>query len=87
MVDIAAIEYLFPPIGARATKEDPYIRLGRYFLPTKAVEDVSAYQGWDAQGLLDGDALTALDAKDDAAWRAAAGLVRANATPPPRFES
>jgi phage terminase large subunit-like protein len=52
-VDIAAIEYLFPPIGARATKDDPYIRLGRYFLPTKAVEDVSAYQGWDAQGLLD----------------------------------
>lgn len=52
-VDIAAIEYLFPPIGPRATKADPYIRLGRYFLPTKAVEDVSAYQGWDAQGLLD----------------------------------
>lgn len=52
-VDIAALEYLFPPIGDRPTKEDPYIRLGRYFLPSKAVEDVSAYQGWDAQGLLD----------------------------------
>ncbi|THG40433.1 terminase large subunit [Sphingomonas olei] len=52
-VDIAAIEYLFPPIGDRPTKDDPYIRLGRYFLPSKAVEDVSAYQGWDAQGLLD----------------------------------
>lgn len=52
-VDIAAIEYLFPPIGDRATKDDPYIRLGRYFLPSKAVEDVSAYQSWDAQGLLD----------------------------------
>lgn len=52
-VDIAAIEYLFPPLGDRPTKDDPYIRLGRYFLPSKAVEDVSAYQGWDAQGLLD----------------------------------
>lgn len=51
--DICAIEYLFPPIGERATVDDPYIRLGRYFLPSKAVEDVSAYQGWDAQGLLD----------------------------------
>lgn len=52
-VDIAALEYLFPPIGERATPEDPYIRIGRYFLPTKAVEDVSAYQGWDQQDLLD----------------------------------
>lgn len=52
-VDIAAIEFLFPPLGARATKADPYIRIGRYFLPSKAVEDVSAYQGWDAQALLD----------------------------------
>lgn len=51
--DIAAIEYLFLPIGDRATKSDPYIRLGRYFLPGRAVEDTSAYQGWDAQGLLD----------------------------------
>lgn len=52
-VDIAAMEYLFPPLGDRATVDDPFIRLGRYFLPTKAVEDVSAYQGWDADGLLD----------------------------------
>ena len=52
-VDIAALEVLILPEGDRATKADPYIRLGRYFLPTKAVEDVSAYQGWDAQGLLD----------------------------------
>lgn len=52
-VDIAAIEFLFPPLGPRATKADPFIRIGRYFLPSKAVEDVSAYQGWDAQALLD----------------------------------
>jgi len=52
-VDIAAIEYLFPPIGGRPTKTDPFIRLGRYFLPTKAVEDVSTYQAWDAAGYLD----------------------------------
>lgn len=52
-VDIAAIEYLFPPIGDRPTKADPFIRLGRYFLPSKAVEDTSAYQAWDAQALLD----------------------------------
>jgi phage terminase large subunit-like protein len=52
-VDIAAIEYLFPPIDGRPTKKDPFIRLGRYFLPTKAVEDVSTYQAWDAQQLLD----------------------------------
>ncbi len=52
-VDIAAIEVLILPLGERPTKKDPFIRLGRYFLPSKAVEDVSAYQGWDAQGLLD----------------------------------
>nr|WP_276589369.1 terminase TerL endonuclease subunit [Sphingomonas sp. GM_Shp_2] len=52
-VDIAAIEYLFLPIGDRPTKADPFIRLGRYFLPSKAVEDTSAYQAWDAQALLD----------------------------------
>jgi phage terminase large subunit-like protein len=51
--DIAAMEILILPLGERATPEDPYIRLGRYFLPSKAVEDVSAYQGWDAQELLD----------------------------------
>ena len=52
-IDIAALEYLFPPLGDRPTEADPYIRIGRYFLPSKAVEDVSTYQGWDAQGLLD----------------------------------
>ncbi|MFZ3485293.1 terminase large subunit [Sphingomonas sp. 3-13AW] len=52
-LDIAALEYLFPPLGDRPTKEDPYVRLGRYFLPERTVEDVSAYQGWHAQGLLD----------------------------------
>ncbi len=52
-VDIAAIEYLFLPIGDRATPDDPYIRLGRYFLPNRAVEDNKSYQGWHAQGLLD----------------------------------
>lgn len=52
-IDIAAVEYLFPPIGAKATAEDPYIRLGRYFVPEKAVEDTSGYQSWHAQGLLD----------------------------------
>lgn len=52
-LDIAAMEFLFPPLGDRPTKDDPYIRLGRYFLPSKAVEDVSSYQGWDADALLD----------------------------------
>ena len=52
-VDIAALEYLFLPLGPRATKEDPYIRIGRYFLPADTVADVPAYQAWDAQGLLD----------------------------------
>lgn len=52
-IDIAALKYLFPPIGGKATADDPYIRIGRYFLPGDQVEKVSAYQGWDAQGLLD----------------------------------
>ena len=52
-VDIAALEYLFLPLGDKATKDDPYIRIGRYFLPSDTVQDVPAYQGWDAQGLLD----------------------------------
>lgn len=51
-IDIAALEYLFPPEGGKATKEDPYIRIGQYFLPGDQVEKVAAYQGWDAQGLL-----------------------------------
>jgi phage terminase large subunit-like protein len=52
-IDIAALEYLFLPIGEKATAEDPYIRIGRYFLPADTVADVPAYQGWDAQDLLD----------------------------------
>jgi phage terminase large subunit-like protein len=52
-VDIAALEYLILPIGEQATRDDPYIRLGRYFLPADTVADVPAYQGWDAQELLD----------------------------------
>ena len=52
-IDIAALEYLFLPEGEVATSEDPLIRIGRYFLPGDTVEKVSAYQGWDAAGLLD----------------------------------
>lgn len=51
-VDIAALELLFPPLGTKATKADPYIRLGFYFLPSETVLKVEAYQNWDAQGLL-----------------------------------
>ena len=51
-VDIAALELLFPPIGAKATKADPYIRTGFYFLPAETVQNVPAYQGWDALELL-----------------------------------
>jgi phage terminase large subunit-like protein len=32
-IDIAALEYLFEPLGGEATKDDPYIRIGRYFVP------------------------------------------------------
>ncbi|CAD7336072.1 terminase large subunit [Sphingomonadales bacterium 56] len=52
-IDIAALEYLFLPLGERATQEDPFIRIGRYFLPADTVADVPAYLGWDALGLLD----------------------------------
>jgi phage terminase large subunit-like protein len=52
-IDIAALEYLFLPIGEKATTEDPYIRIGRYFLPANTVADVPTYQGWDAADLLD----------------------------------
>ena len=51
-VDIAALELLFPPIGPKATRDDPYIRVGFYFLPAETVMKVEAYQNWDAQGLL-----------------------------------
>lgn len=51
-VDIAALELLFPPIGEKATRDDPYIRIGFYFVPSETVLNVAAYQAWDAQGLL-----------------------------------
>lgn len=51
-IDIAALEMLFPPLGAKATIDDPYIRTGFYFLPADRVLEVPAYQAWDAQGLL-----------------------------------
>jgi phage terminase large subunit-like protein len=51
--DIAALEYLFLPLGEKATIDDPYIRVGRYFLPSAKVLEVPAYQGWDAQALID----------------------------------
>lgn len=51
-VDIAALELLFPPIGAKPSRDDPYIRIGFYFVPSETVAKVEAYQGWDAQGLL-----------------------------------
>ena len=52
-IDIAALEYLFLPIGGKPTPDDPYIRIGRYFLPSDRIEDVPAYQGWDSADLLD----------------------------------
>lgn len=51
-IDIAALELLFPPIGGKATPEDPYVRVGFYFVPSETVLNVAAYQAWDAQGLL-----------------------------------
>lgn len=51
-VDIAALELLFPPIGGKATIDDPYVRIGFYFVPGETVLKVPAYQAWDAQGLL-----------------------------------
>lgn len=51
-VDIAALDLLFPPIGGKATVADPYLRTGFYFLPSETVQNVPAYQAWDAQGLI-----------------------------------
>lgn len=51
-IDIAALELLFPPIGAKATVDDPYIRTGFYFVPGDRVLEIPAYQAWDALGLL-----------------------------------
>jgi phage terminase large subunit-like protein len=52
-IDIAALEYLFLPLGGVATKDDPFIRIGRYFVPSGKVAETPAYLGWDAQQLLD----------------------------------
>lgn len=52
-IDIAALEYLFEPLGEQASAEDPYIRIGRYFLPAETVANVEAYTGWHAEQLLD----------------------------------
>ncbi|MAM72596.1 MAG: terminase [Tistrella sp.] len=52
-IDIAAMVYLFPPVGSKATIDDPWIIINRYFLPSDTVENVPAYLGWDALGLLD----------------------------------
>lgn len=51
-IDIAALELLFPPIGVKASADDPYIRIGFYFLPAETVQNVPAYLAWDAAGLL-----------------------------------
>lgn len=51
-IDIAALELLFPPLGLKATIDDPYIRIGFYFLPSETVLGVPHYQAWDADGLL-----------------------------------
>lgn len=52
-VDIAALEYLILPEGGKATKDDPAIRLGRYFVPSSKVEETPHYSAWDSEGLLD----------------------------------
>ena len=52
-IDIAAMVYLFPPVGSKATIDDPWIIINRYFLPSDTVENVPAYLGWDALDLLD----------------------------------
>lgn len=52
-VDIAAFELLILPEGEKATPDDPYIRLGRYFVPSERIANVAAYGGWDAQALFD----------------------------------
>ena len=51
-VDIAALELLFLPIGAKATVDDPYVRVGFYFLPEETVLSVPAYQDWHADSLI-----------------------------------
>lgn len=52
-IDIAALELLIMPEGERPTVDDPVIRAGWYFLPTKTVEDRPTYAGWHAKELLE----------------------------------
>lgn len=52
-VDIAAFELLILPLGEKATADDPYIRVGRYFLPSERISAVPTYSGWDAEALFD----------------------------------
>ncbi len=73
-IDIAALEYLFPPLGPKPTVDDPFIRIGRYFLPSDTVEKVPAYHGWDAAGLLDVTEGSVTDYEEiESALREAAG--------------
>lgn len=52
-IDIAGYELLILPEGGEATPDDPYIRVGRYFLPSETVANVVTYAPWDARALLD----------------------------------
>ncbi len=52
-VDIAALELLFPPLGPKATKEDPYYRIGFSFVPDETVQKVPAYLTWHSGQHLD----------------------------------
>lgn len=51
-IDIAALELLILPEGAKPTPDDPIIRTGWYFLPAKTVEDKPTYAAWHAKELL-----------------------------------
>lgn len=51
-IDICAMELLFFPLGEKATRDDPYIRAGWYFVPEERVLTVPAYEGWHGQRLM-----------------------------------
>ncbi len=51
-VDLAALDLLILPIGAKATADDPFIVLTWYFLPADTVADNATYSGWHEDGLL-----------------------------------
>lgn len=50
--DIAAGELLLFPEGEKATPDDPYIRIGFYFLPEETILNVPLYQDWDKAELI-----------------------------------